>query len=998
MNLRLLLCLSFAVTTTVLFAQPANDECENAIPLLDVTNWCSEIAEFTNENATESGFGAPSCFPENGNDVWFVFTPIATDVTITIIGNTFQGAGGTLDRPELALYTGDCNGTLFEEQCESDVQGNDVIELYKGGMAVGIPHYIRVQGRTDGTGTFELCINNYNPPVNPGSDCFTGAILCNKESFVVQAVTGAGQNPTEANDADCLNGFGGNVESNSTWFAWTAATNGTLTFTLSPLSPADDLDFVLYELLDNSIDCGAKVPIRCMASGSFQFPSPCMGPTGLNDENTDLSEPPGCDDPNNQDNFLAALDMVQGTSYALMVNNFSSSGNGFSISFGGTGEFVGPEAGIDTDEPDETLCIGESITFTDASSFQNGSITEWEWDFGPGASPTTANTQGPHTVSYDTPGLKSVILTISTDRGCIVTEIATVLVECCDDHFDIDQTITDALCGGIPAGAIDLTINNNYAPYAFIWSNGENTEDITNLNGGNYSVTVIDQATCTVELSFEITEPNAIEYTIDFVMPTCGGGTDGSITINPNGGVPPYEYNWEGTGFTPDNTLANISQGTYNVIIQDQNGCTIQEDILLTELILELDPMVEAVTPPTCDGFNDGSIILNVINGQPPYEFDWNDGNGFVDENSILNIAAGTYNVVVRDVNLCQGVFEFSVDAPEPLAVDFDIIDVSCNGLTDGSILASPSGGVGGYSLAWSNGDNSESITELAPGNYTLTITDDNGCILEEIATVIEPVAVLIQLESVVDIICNGDSTGVITVNGIGGVPPYEYSINGTSFQSSNIFTDLFAGDYIATVRDAEGCTASIEVFVNEAAALEVFAGEGVQVNLGATVTLQAIPNQVPVTYSWTPTEPIVKVPAPDSSTIEVLPLNSTSFEVTIVNEDGCSASSTVNISVFKARPFYAPTAFSPNGDGRNDRYTIFAGNNVRIIRSLKIFDRWGELVFENEDMTPGDLSQGWDGAFKGEDMQMAVFAYVAEIEFIDDAILLFEGDFALVK
>ena len=997
MRIRLPLFLAFSLCTIVLWAQPSNDECEAAIPILDVTNWCSATAEFTNVDATESGFDPATCFSEAGNDVWFSFTPIATDVTITINGSSGAGSGGSLARPEVAIYQGDCAVTINQEECETDNNNNNIIELYKGGLAVGLTYYIRVQGRNDNTGTFQLCINNYNPPVNPGSDCFTGSVLCNKEPFVVQQVIGAGGDPTEANDAPCLNVFAGNVESNSTWFAWTAATNGTLTFTLTPLNPADDLDFVLYQLSDNPLDCTDKTVIRCMASGDFGFPSPCMGPTGLDENNTDTSEPAGCNDPS-QDNFLAALDMVAGTSYALMINNFSASGNGFSMEFGGTAEFEGPEAAFTNDEPDQTLCVGESITFTDASSFQNGSITGWEWNFGPGANPATATTQGPHDVSYDTPGVKSVILTVSTDQGCIVTEIATILVECCDDHFDINSLVTDVLCPTDLTGAIDLTVMNNYAPYAYIWDNGETTEDLANLAGGNYNVTVIDQATCVAQLSFEVVEPPETTVDISFVMPTCGGGTDGSIILDVDGGTPPYEYNWEGMGFTTDNTLANISQGMYNVVILDQNNCTTDLDIQLTELILELDPLVEAVTPPSCDGFSDGSIILNVVNGQGPYQFDWNDGNGFVGENSLLNVAAGTYTVQVLDANLCMGDFEFSVEAPEPLSLDFDIANVSCNGQTDGSIMATPLGGLGNYTLAWDNGETTDFISDLAPGDYTLSITDGNGCELEETVTVIEPIAVLIELESVEDIICNGDSTGVITVNGLGGVPPYEYSIDSMAFQPSNVFTGLRAGTYNLTVRDTEGCMEDISVVVNEAAALEVFAGENVLIDLGEEVTLQAVPNQFPVSFSWTPTSPIIKVPNPDSSAIQVMPVNTTTFEVTITNADGCTATDDVTVQLFKGRRFYAPTAFSPNGDGRNDRYTIFAGANVRIIRSLKIFDRWGEMVFEGTDMMPGDLSVGWDGALNGENMQIAVFAFVTEIEFIDDVILSFEGDFTLVK
>ncbi len=342
-----------------LWAQPANDDCENAT-LIEMINGCSAVEAYTSVGATPSGFSGASCFSGSQNDVWFTFTPLATDVTITIVGATRGGApGGTLRRPEVALYLGDCNNSINEEECSIDQNGNNIVELYKGGLAVGVPYLIRVQAPGGETGSFQICINNFNPPVEPGSDCATASVLCNKESFVVQSVSGAGNDPEEANGASCFGiSSGANVESNSTWFVWTAANDGDLTFTLTPNNAVDDLDFIVYELPNGPNDCSDKNILRCMASGDFNFPSRCMGPTGLNNANTDVSEPAGCQNIT-QNNFLAPLDMREGRTYALMINNFTSTGNGFEISFGGSGEFLGPEANFTTDISE--TCTGQAV-------------------------------------------------------------------------------------------------------------------------------------------------------------------------------------------------------------------------------------------------------------------------------------------------------------------------------------------------------------------------------------------------------------------------------------------------------------------------------------------------------------------------------------------------------------------------------------------------------------------------------------------------------------
>jgi gliding motility-associated-like protein len=248
------------------------------------------------------------------------------------------------------------------------------------------------------------------------------------------------------------------------------------------------------------------------------------------------------------------------------------------------------------------------------------------------------------------------------------------------------------------------------------------------------------------------------------------------------------------------------------------------------------------------------------------------------------------------------------------------------------------------------------------------------------------------------DVLCNGDSTGVVAVIGSGGTPPFEYTIDGVNFQPEPSFTGLPAGNYELGVRDAEGCIVMIDATVTEPAPLIVDLGESIQINLGKEVDLQALANESPVTYAWSPTNDIIDILSADSSAIRILPLGTTDYTVTVTNEIGCTATDAITVSVFKARPIYAPTAFSPNNDGVNDGWTLFGGPDTRIIKSLKIFNRWGSLVFETEDIPLGEPSLGWDGDYLGKPMQAGVFAYIAEVEYIDDVVVLFEGDFAIVK
>lgn len=420
----ILLCLSanaFAVVA------PSNDRCSKAYTIRNVESWCSSPRQFTTDGATASGLENPGCFPsfllEPDNDVWFKFTARATTVNISVIGAIAGSPKGTLQYPQFALYQGKCSGNMREVACMSDGRGFNIAETFVSSLVVGETYYIRVDGRNGKTGSFQLCVNNFNPVPSPASDCSSAVVLCDKSSFTVPSVTGAGRNRRELPSGICLQ-----EESSSAWYKWTCDKPGTLTFTLTPVNPGDDLDFAVFQLPFGVDDCAVKTPYRCMASGedvgaSFSMWAKCSGATGLRNTASDIVEQPGCQEGN--DNFLAALKMEAGVSYALLVNNYHNTGNGFSIEFGGTGTFKGPKAHFTVSKL--KISQDQNLWVKNASSFEGG-IKSWEYNFGIDASPQTARSAGPHKVKYSSAGKKSISLTIETNNGCKVTKVRTITV------------------------------------------------------------------------------------------------------------------------------------------------------------------------------------------------------------------------------------------------------------------------------------------------------------------------------------------------------------------------------------------------------------------------------------------------------------------------------------------------------------------------------------------------------------------------------------------
>ncbi len=594
----------------LLQAQVAYDDCSSAYQLEDLDSWCSEIAAFTTDEATLSEEVLPSCFEPAGEhaDIWFSFVAIAPNLSVSVIGAVSVNAGGVLSDPNIALYEGSC-GDLNIIGCQTNSFEIDQASIFLADLEVGHTYFIRVSALSSLAGTFELCINNFAEVPNPIGDCEPGVVLCDKSSFSTGFVAGAGSNPNEINDVGCNSATCDFSESSSTWYKWVCDEAGSLTFTISPLNPVDDIDFVLFELPNGIDDCSGKFDIRCMASGE-NVGSPieewvaCTGPTGLSLGDPDLSESCGCQVGDN--NFAEAIEMEAGKAYALVINNFSQSESGFSIDFGGAGTFLGPEIDFNYTAQEE-ICIGETVVYEDASSFV-GEITSWNWDFGQGADPQTATGPGPHTVTYTNSGSKTAFLRIETDMGCFLSLLKeSTTVVCCNNLIEVQGEVTNIFCGSDSTGRIKLNVLPEGSPYVYQWSNGATTNEITNLPEGMYSVTVSDGLQCEKTAEFEIKTGGA--FSIDTIVMQeqgCVGG-NGEIKVIVEGGVPPYLFDWHnGDGWVETSSYNNLTAGTYIIDINDAADCPTQIEVQITKnLTGKAEYDIPNVFTPNNDSVND---------------------------------------------------------------------------------------------------------------------------------------------------------------------------------------------------------------------------------------------------------------------------------------------------------------------------------------------------------------------------------------------------------
>ncbi|NNE30338.1 MAG: gliding motility-associated C-terminal domain-containing protein, partial [Saprospiraceae bacterium] len=225
----------------------------------------------------------------------------------------------------------------------------------------------------------------------------------------------------------------------------------------------------------------------------------------------------------------------------------------------------------------------------------------------------------------------------------------------------------------------------------------------------------------------------------------------------------------------------------------------------------------------------------------------------------------------------------------------------------------------------------------------------------------------------------------------------YLYSINNSPPLPYTSFPQLGEGNYNILMQDIKGCQDEIDVNLVDPPPVTVNAGDDITVSLGESTPLIAIgsPASEVVAYNWTADSTLTCLDCPDPT---AFPLGSTVYEVTVINDEGCISTDRVTVIVRDDRPIYIPNAISPNGDGRNDQFFIYGNAAALNISELRIFNRWGALVYEALDVPLGEYPNGWDGTFNGETLNPDVFAFYAIIQFIDNKEILYEGDITIIR
>ena len=485
------------------------------------------------------------------------------------------------------------------------------------------------------------------------------------------------------------------------------------------------------------------------------------------------------------------------------------------------------------------------------------------------------NGQSDSTASNLVAGNYSV--TVTDAAGCTATATATVAQG--NNTLAASTTVTNVTCNGLTNGDVDLTVSGGTINYAYNWSGGTTSQNLTGVPAGNYTVTVTDAHSCTATASATVTQPSAVVATPSVVNAGCGLSSSGSASVAVSGGSGAYTYLWSNTQTT--DTILNLSGGTYTVTVTDAHSCTATAAAIVSNsgaLSVTTNP-----TPASCYGASNGSASVNVTGGTGNITYTWTGG---ASGPTISNLPAGTYTVTVSDTGGCTNVSTQVVTQPDSIAISLISSPAAC-GASNGSVSASVSGGTLGYLYHWNTGAATPAISGLSGGNYSVTVTDAHTCTAVSTTAVTSNSSLIANLIAS-NVTCNGAANGSASAIVSTGTSPYTYLWNNGG--TSNLISNLTAGTYAVTITDSLGCHSIDSVTVNQPSALVIIINASQPTCNGqstGSASLTVSGGAGNYSYAW-----------PNGSTSSsVSGLLAGNYTITVSDGNGCSATSGLTIN-----------------------------------------------------------------------------------------------------
>ena len=532
----------------------------------------------------------------------------------------------------------------------------------------------------------------------------------------------------------------------------------------------------------------------------------------------------------------------------------------------------------------EPALLTGTVTETQAISCNGGSNGEANVVASGGTAPYSylwSNGQSGQTATNLVAGTYTA--TITDARGCITT-VSITLTEPPVLSVSANMT-TQATCNGVSDGVAEAVVSGGVSPYTYLWSDGQTTTSASGLASGTYTVIVTDANGCLDSAQVNITDGIPWTAVASVVNPvSCFGGSDGSVTVNITGSTGPFTYNWNNGG--TQSTISNLAAGTYSVNIQDALGCTDNQSVTLTDPP-SMTLVISQINAISCNGSTDGEVSATVGGGTSPYSYLWSDGQTSA---VASGLGAGTHILTVTDAGGCTISDSITLTEPTPLIGIPGIINaVSCFGANDGEVDISVSGGTAPYTYLWSSGQTTSNASGLVSGTYTVTVTDANGCTFTDNITLTQPTQIVLNITETASISCAGAADGELMVAASGGTVPYTYLWSDGQTTANAI--GLPAGLYTVTVTDANGCTETASLTINEPqplnANINILTLVSCNGQSDASLEVTANGGTLPYTYNWNT----------GATTALLTGQPAGSYTVTVTDGNGCTQTASTTVA-----------------------------------------------------------------------------------------------------
>lgn len=971
-------------------SQPANDDCVNAQAIVIPVS--GDIC-VTGTTALANGtiYTSHPCFPIGSSipDVWYTFIAAGTQNTITVT----QNGGSPAQQLGVSLTSSPCGGATLQTCNMSATATGSATAVWT--YPVGTQIWVNVSSIM-AQGGFQICINSITPPNAPGEACNTATILCDKSTVIVDNLVGF---TSSATWPSCF----ANAVQQDIWYKFTVGQTGTCLWTATPLA-AVEYDWAMYDITSGcpgtEVACNYYYATGDGAPGSpFGMAATASG------------------------EFEAGITLTVGNTYALLIDNYVNSSDGFELSWGGTFQMA-PTSIFTALNP--TGCGSVTTTFSNTSI----AASSYSWDFGNGSTSTALN---PPAQTYSAPGNYLVSLTTTSTTGCVDNSSATVIV---NPIPTVSVNSNSPICQGT---SLNLTSTSADA-ISYSWS-GPNGFTSTSQNptiaaatpaaAGTYTVTVTTAGGCSGTAQLTVNVSSSLNISVNPTAPSICPGA--SIQLTANGG---QTYVWSpGTGLSgTSGTTVTASPTTttmYSVTGTDASGCSGS-----TTVTVNISPIsaTASATDENCGQANGSLSSTASGNCNQAFTYAWNTIPAQFTQN-VNNVSQGTYTVTIS-CGACTTTATATVNNLPGPSVSFSSITNATCSLPNGSTTASPTGGNPPYTYQWNSSpaQYAATLSNVSAGTYNVTLTDANNCTAVNTVTISNIPGPSAAVTGITDASCGmSDGSAQLTVNA--GTQPFSYNWNSTPVQTGQNLQNVPMGNYSVTVTDANSCTATANVTIGQTGGPTASATSTNEIcnQANGTATVVAQNGSGTYTYLWSngqvtstatglaagnytvtvddgacttiASAGVMNIPGPNAGfsahpTI-VTPLdgpvsfldnssgnivgwqwnfgdgspfgsgesithpyeNIGDYLVTLIVTDnnGCTDTTVDTIKVKEIFTFYIPNVFTPNGDGINDLFTP-RGLSVDIDNfNMQIFDRWGNVMFQTNKWLVNS-AEPWNG------------------------------------